>query len=214
MATFGHAGRPGASGRSGHQRAQGEVHLDDGADPAQDPTLLLRMATAAARTALPHRARLARSAGAARHRPGPDPWPAGASDDLVALLLEGHDAIPVLESLDQTRPHRPGAARVGTRPQRARSATPTTASPWTATCGRRRPTPPSWRPVSTARTCSCWARCSTTWARATRATTPWSGWSSSSASATGWASRRRTSRCSRRSSATTSCCPTSPPGAT
>ena len=31
----------------------------------------------------------------------PNPWPAGASDDLVALLLEGEAAIPVLESLDQ-----------------------------------------------------------------------------------------------------------------
>jgi [protein-PII] uridylyltransferase len=31
----------------------------------------------------------------------PDPWPAGASDDLVALLLEGEAAIPVLEALDQ-----------------------------------------------------------------------------------------------------------------
>lgn len=31
----------------------------------------------------------------------PDPWPAGASDDFVALMLEGERAIPVLESLDQ-----------------------------------------------------------------------------------------------------------------
>jgi [protein-PII] uridylyltransferase len=31
----------------------------------------------------------------------PDPWPAGASDDLVALMLEGEAAIPVFESLDQ-----------------------------------------------------------------------------------------------------------------
>ena len=51
----------------------------------------------------------------------PDPWPAGASDDLVALLLEGHDAIPVLESLDQrdliTR-LLPEWAPVRSRPQR------------------------------------------------------------------------------------------------
>ena len=31
----------------------------------------------------------------------PDRWPPGAVDELVALLLEGHRAIPVLESLDQ-----------------------------------------------------------------------------------------------------------------
>ena len=31
----------------------------------------------------------------------PSPWPAGASGELVALLLEGHAAVPVLESLDQ-----------------------------------------------------------------------------------------------------------------
>ena len=31
----------------------------------------------------------------------PGTWPAGATDELVALLLEGHRAIPVLEALDQ-----------------------------------------------------------------------------------------------------------------
>ncbi len=31
----------------------------------------------------------------------PAPWPAGAADDLAALLLAGEPAIPVLESLDQ-----------------------------------------------------------------------------------------------------------------
>ncbi len=31
----------------------------------------------------------------------PGPWPVGATDDLIALLLEGHRAVPVLESLDQ-----------------------------------------------------------------------------------------------------------------
>ena len=45
---------------------------------------------------------------------GPTPWPAGAADDLVALLLEGHDAIAALEALDQRdlftrRPPRMGA---------------------------------------------------------------------------------------------------------
>jgi [protein-PII] uridylyltransferase len=78
----------------------GEVHLDDNVNISQDPTLLLRVATAAARL----EARIDRTSldRLAEHSPSwPDPWPAGASDDLVALLLEGPRAIPVLESLDQ-----------------------------------------------------------------------------------------------------------------
>lgn len=82
------------------QFINGEVHLDATADISNDPTLLLRVATAAARL----RARINRET---LNRLGdqspmwPNPWPAGASDDLVALLLEGEAAIPVLESLDQ-----------------------------------------------------------------------------------------------------------------
>jgi [protein-PII] uridylyltransferase len=67
---------------------------------SEDPTLLLRVATAAARLG----ARIARPSldRLGQESPQwPDPWPAGASDDLVALLLEGEAAIPVLESLDQ-----------------------------------------------------------------------------------------------------------------
>lgn len=78
----------------------GEVHLDDTIDPASDPTLLLRVGTAAAR----HRARIDRTTldRLAQQAPSmPNPWPAGAVDDLVGLLLCGHDAIPVLEALDQ-----------------------------------------------------------------------------------------------------------------
>ncbi|MFI0460741.1 MAG: [protein-PII] uridylyltransferase [Ilumatobacteraceae bacterium] len=84
----------------GVQLINGEVHLDESVNVAEDPTLLLRVATAAARLG----ARIDR---ASLNRLGelspqwPDPWPAGASDDLVALLLEGEAAIPVLESLDQ-----------------------------------------------------------------------------------------------------------------
>ena len=84
----------------GVELLNGEVHLDESVNIAEDPTLLLRVATAAARS------------GARIDRPTldrlgqetsqwPHPWPAGASDDLVALLLEGEAAIPVLESLDQ-----------------------------------------------------------------------------------------------------------------
>jgi [protein-PII] uridylyltransferase len=84
----------------GVQLINGEVHLDESVNVADDPTLLLRVATAAARLG----ARIDR---ASLNRLGesspqwPDPWPAGASDDLVALLLEGEAAISVLESLDQ-----------------------------------------------------------------------------------------------------------------
>jgi [protein-PII] uridylyltransferase len=78
----------------------GEVHLADDADPASDPTLVLRVATVAARLG----ARIDRDSldrlGRFSRR-WPDPWPAGASDDLVALLLEGERAIPVWEALEQ-----------------------------------------------------------------------------------------------------------------
>ena len=84
----------------GVQLINGEVHLTADVDVADDPTLLLRVATAAARLgARIDRASLDRLA---QQLPiWPDPWPAGASDDVVALLLEGEAAIPVLESLDQ-----------------------------------------------------------------------------------------------------------------
>jgi len=78
----------------------GEIHLDDTIDPATDPTLLLRVAAAAARERTridrPTLDRLAQDC-----PPLPSPWPAGAIDDLVGLLLAGRDAIPVLEALDQ-----------------------------------------------------------------------------------------------------------------
>lgn len=84
----------------GVQLIDGEVHLEDSVDIAGDPTLLLRVATAAARLS----ARIDRGS---LDRLGqqcpvwPDPWPAGASDDLVALMLEGEAAITVFEALDQ-----------------------------------------------------------------------------------------------------------------
>jgi [protein-PII] uridylyltransferase len=84
----------------GVQLLNGEVHLAHDVNIAEDPTLLLRVATAAARLgARVHRESLDRLG---EMLPvWPDPWPVGASDDLVALLLEGEAAIPVLESLDQ-----------------------------------------------------------------------------------------------------------------
>ena len=77
----------------------GEIHLADDADPAGDPTLVVRVATAAARRSLRiDRGSLERLA--ATTPTWPDPWPTGASEELVALLCEGHAAIPVIESLD------------------------------------------------------------------------------------------------------------------
>jgi [protein-PII] uridylyltransferase len=78
----------------------GEIELEPDVDPPADSTLVLQTAVAAAR----HRCRIGRASldRLAAESPGwPGDWPAGASDELVALLLEGHAAIPVLEALDQ-----------------------------------------------------------------------------------------------------------------
>jgi [protein-PII] uridylyltransferase len=98
----------------------GEIEFADDADPAVDPTYVLRVATAAAR----HQARIGRRSldRLAETVPQwPERWPAGAVDKLVGLLLEGHAAIPVMEALDQrgliTR-LLPEWAPVRSRPQR------------------------------------------------------------------------------------------------
>jgi [protein-PII] uridylyltransferase len=78
----------------------GEIELSADANPAKDPTLILRVATAAARSG----ARIGRRSLdrlAAEIPQWPERWPGGAVDMLVALLLEGHRAIPVIEALDQ-----------------------------------------------------------------------------------------------------------------
>jgi [protein-PII] uridylyltransferase len=79
----------------------GEVVLDRGADPEEDPVLLLRAAAVAAERgrmlAPPTAARLARSSA-----PLPDPWPAEARDLLVRLLASGRGLLPVWETLDET----------------------------------------------------------------------------------------------------------------
>jgi [protein-PII] uridylyltransferase len=77
-----------------------EVELAESASPATDSTLVLQTAVAAAR----HGARIGRSTLDRLHDEAvgwTGSWPVGATDDLVALLLEGHRAVPVLESLDQ-----------------------------------------------------------------------------------------------------------------
>lgn len=96
----GRAAKRNAPVATGVALLDGQVHLADGAHPDDDPTLLLRVATAAARhRVLIDRVTLDRLA--AEIPVWSEPWPAGAADDLVALLLEGHDAIAALEALDQ-----------------------------------------------------------------------------------------------------------------
>jgi [protein-PII] uridylyltransferase len=78
----------------------GEIELADSADPGTDQTLALRAAVAAAR----HNVRIGRRSLDRLHEQiegWTGTWPVGATDELIALLLEGHRAIPVLEALDQ-----------------------------------------------------------------------------------------------------------------
>ena len=78
----------------------GEMELAIDADPAVDPTYVLRIATAAAREGVRiGRRSLDRLAESVPQ--WPPRWPAGAIDKLVGLLLEEHRAIPVIEELDQ-----------------------------------------------------------------------------------------------------------------
>jgi [protein-PII] uridylyltransferase len=78
----------------------GEVVLARDARPEHDPSLVLRVAEAAARHRLPIApatlARLARSC-----PPLPEPWPADALASFVRLLSAGPSLVPVVEDLDQ-----------------------------------------------------------------------------------------------------------------
>ena len=77
----------------------GEVVLARDAEPRTDPVLLLRVAAAAAQSDLPIAPHtLERLADAA---PLPEPWPASAVDELVALLGAGAALVHVVEALDQ-----------------------------------------------------------------------------------------------------------------
>jgi [protein-PII] uridylyltransferase len=79
---------------------RGEIHLEESTSLRDDPTLAIRVAGAAARL----RTRIDRGSLdrlGVESTPWSEPWPVGAVDDLVALLLEAHAAIPVLEALDQ-----------------------------------------------------------------------------------------------------------------
>lgn len=79
----------------------GEVVLDRRADPANDPALLLRAATAAAERnvvlAPPTAARLVRECA-----PLPEPWPEEARQLLVRLLASGRGLLEVWETLEET----------------------------------------------------------------------------------------------------------------
>ena len=192
----------------------GEVHLAESARPLTDPVLPLRAATAAARRRC-HIDRASLDRLAAEAPPFPDPWPAGASDDLVALLLEGHPAIPVPRVARPAWPARQDPARSGRPSAAGRSATPTTASPSTGTSGRRPPTPPRWPGVSLVPTSSSSAPCSTTSGKG------YPGDHTDGRHRAGRAHRTAhglrpptTPRCWWPWCATTCCCPMSPPGET
>ena len=85
---------------SGVTLRNGEVELGVDVSPELDPTLMLQLAisTAAPESPSPHRRVETLNE---RTPEWPTPWPTGATQELVALLLEGPRAIPVLESLDQ-----------------------------------------------------------------------------------------------------------------
>ncbi len=101
------AARPGDRGpglvpvAAGVALASGEVVLDAGARPDQDPVLLLRAAAEAAERdvvlAPATAARLVREA-----VPLPEPWPDEARQLLVRLLAAGPGLLPVWETLEET----------------------------------------------------------------------------------------------------------------
>ena len=70
------------------------------ADPWADPVLVLRVARAAAAADLPI-APYALTRLATEAAPLPEPWPAAARAELIALLGAGSRAVTVLEALDQ-----------------------------------------------------------------------------------------------------------------
>ena len=108
------------------------------------------------------------------------------------------------------------AARSGSRCAVARSATPTTASPSTGTCGRRRPTPPRWPTGSTRPDLLVLGALLHDIGKGYPGDHTEAGMElvrAASAPRIG-ARRRRRRRARARWSSTTCCCPTSPPAAT
>jgi [protein-PII] uridylyltransferase len=97
----------------------GEVVLARAADPAADPTLVLRAAAAAAQAGLPLAPRTLDRL--TECPPLPVPWPAAARDSLLSLLGAGQAAVSVWEALDTeglVTALIPDWERVRNRPQR------------------------------------------------------------------------------------------------
>ena len=185
----------------------GEIELTEGADPRRDPTLALQAAVAAARSDCRiGRATLSRLRD--QVEPWPGDWPVGARTELVALLLEGHRAIRVLEALDQRRLDRTLAARVGAGAVQAAAQRLPPVHRRSPPLGGGRQRRRAGSNACRAPTCSSSVHCSTTWARATRAITPRSASSWSARSRRGSATAAATSRRWWRWSSTTCCCPT------
>ena len=78
----------------------GVIELTDRTDPSADPGVVFRLAAASARQGAPISRRSLRLL-AAELPSFTQPWPAEAKGELVALLLEGHSAIPAIEAIDQ-----------------------------------------------------------------------------------------------------------------
>ena len=120
--------------------SRGEVVLDAGTKPGEDPTLLLRAAAeAASRDAV-----LAPTTAARLVREGaelPTPWPAAARDALVRLLASGPGLLPVGDARRRSGASRrscPSGSRIRLLPH---ASTISTGSPSTGTWSRpaRRP---------------------------------------------------------------------------
>jgi [protein-PII] uridylyltransferase len=97
----------------------GEVVLARVADPARDPSLVLRASAAAAQAGLPLAPRTLDRL--TECPPLPVPWPAAARDSLLALLGAGQAAVSVWEALDTeglVTALIPDWERVRNRPQR------------------------------------------------------------------------------------------------
>ena len=127
--------RPGAGNRQGRRlrrrqaerrpladglvEQDGEVVLARAADPAIDPTLVLRAAAAAAQAGLPLAPRTLDRL--TECPPLPVPWPAAARDAMLSLLGAGQAAVGVWEALDTeglVTALIPDWERVRNRPQR------------------------------------------------------------------------------------------------
>ena len=114
---------------------EGDVEVDDDVDLAHDPTIVLRVAQASARSG--HRIGRHTLQRFAHEMPDwPDRWPPGAVDELVALLLEGHRAIPVWKASISTR-SLSAYSQNGRQCELSHNATRITGSPLTDTVGSR-----------------------------------------------------------------------------